>query len=78
MVLVAIALVAIAGWSVWQSDQQQGTSNRITRAASTCDQVDRIYSTLLQLMADDQSFSAAQIETMVRQRRDRLTAQNCH
>lgn len=77
VLLVAIALVAIAGYAVWQGDQQDGTSTRITRTSSTCAQVDRLYTDLITLEADNPRFTLERRRAMVLQRRDRLTAQGC-
>jgi predicted negative regulator of RcsB-dependent stress response len=78
--LVAALLIAVAlvvAYQFWSQHQSDSTQSRITRSASTCGQVDRLYTDLLQVMAHEPSFTQAQVRAMVLQRRDRLLAQGC-
>jgi hypothetical protein len=76
-ICVLVALAGALGYQVWAGDRDGHTQGRITKAASTCDQVDRLYSAVVQLMVGDSTFTPEQIRAMVNQRRDRLGSQGC-
>jgi hypothetical protein len=76
-VALLLVLAASLSYNVWAGRQDDHTQVRITRSASTCDQIDRLYSAVVQLMIGDSTFTPEQIRSMVNQRRDRLQAQAC-
>lgn len=74
---VLIALLLVGGYQLWVAVIQDRTETRIVRTTSTCAQVNRLYSSLVQLMLDDSTFSEQEVDAMETQRIDRLTVQGC-
>lgn len=76
-IVVAVAILAIAGYQTWLAREGDAQDGRITRVASTCAQVDRLYSTVAQLAADDPNIKPSRVAALWQQRTDRLKAQGC-
>lgn len=74
---VAVALALAGSYQLWVGVIQDRTETKIVRTTSTCQQVDRLYSAVVRLMQDDAAFTAASVQAMQRQRRDRLGVQGC-
>lgn len=74
---LALALaLAVVGFGSWWWLQNQ-TDHGVRRTTSTCAQVDRLYSSVAQLAADDPSFTPTLVAALWQQRDDRLAAQGC-
>lgn len=76
-IVVVLAILAIAGYQTWLAREGDAQEGRITRVASTCAQIDRLYSSVAQLAADDPAFTPSQVAALWSQRTDRLEAQGC-
>lgn len=76
-IIVVLAILAVAGYQVWLARSSDATEGRITRGASTCAQINRLYSAVAQLAAGDSAFTPSQVSALWQQRTDRLKAQGC-
>lgn len=74
---VFVCLVLVGAYQVWVQEFQTTTEHGIARTTSTCAQVDRLYSTVVVLMAHDAAFTPAERQAMRTQRAERLHAQGC-
>lgn len=77
---LSLCLLAIGGYQVYQARWATHTTAKIaqsTKSISTCVEVDRLYSAIVKLMADDPRFTLAEVRALSLQRADRLHRQGC-
>lgn len=77
---LALCLLGIGGYQVYQARWAKHTAASITQSTqsiSTCPQVDRLYSAIVKLAADDPRFTLAEVRALSLQRADRLHRQGC-